>query len=84
VGVLPTGWVLVIKDWIALTEVVAMATSTPLLTPQAVPVEENSLRPQRIEPEVLLSVALTAAVRAGHLPVQSVAPVAQFASAEVL
>ena len=84
VGVLPAGWVLAIMDWITLTDVVVMATSTPLLSPQAFPVEENSLSPQLMEPDALLSVAFTAEVRAGHLPVQSVAPVAQFESAEVL
>ena len=84
VGVLPPGWVPVIADWIALTDVVAIGTSTPLVTPQAFPVEEYSLSPQLMEPDMLPSVAFTAEVRAGHLPVQSVAPVAQFASADVL
>jgi hypothetical protein len=66
------------------TDVVEIAISTPLLTPQAFPVDENSLSPQLMELAVLVKVAFTAEVRAGHLALQVVEPLAQFESAEVL
>jgi hypothetical protein len=65
------------------TDVVATGTSTPLLTPHAFPVDENSLRPQLMEPVVLAKVLVTAVVRADHLVVQTATP-SQLASAAVL
>jgi hypothetical protein len=66
------------------TDVAATGTSTPVLTAQAFPVDENSLSPQLMELAVLVKVAFTAEVRAGHLALQPVEPRAQFESADVL
>jgi hypothetical protein len=54
------------------TDVAEMATSTPLLSPHPLPVEENNLSPQLMEPDVLPRVAVTAEVRAGQRVVQFV------------
>jgi hypothetical protein len=61
-----------------------MGTSTTVVTPQPLPVEEYSLRPQLMEPDVPLSVAFTAEVRAGHRAVQFVEPLLQLLSDVVL
>jgi hypothetical protein len=65
----------VILDWIAATDVVRDLNLNAAADPTGIPVEENSLRPQLMEPDVLVSVAFTAEVRAGHRAVQLVEPV---------
>ena len=72
--------------WVVMTspELAPTGTSTPLSTPQrAFPGDENSLRPQAIEPAVSLKVAVTAEVKADHLGMQPDMPV-QSASDETL
>jgi hypothetical protein len=66
------------------TDVAEMSTSTAALTSHLSPEEENNLSPQLMEPDVLVKVASTAEVSAGHLAVQVVEPEVQFLSVVVL
>ena len=70
VGVLPPGEVLLIRDWMADTEVVETGTSTPLPTVHPSPLEVYNLSPQLMEPVVALKVAFMAVVRAVQRVVQ--------------